>query len=91
MNDVLEGIDLVLLWTIHIGGALALGLVCIWLLLWICNKLASMIMYRLWTTELTVRVAAHLWNSTTIPPPKGWEPLSDDTIRRAFKGRKIKT
>jgi hypothetical protein len=78
MTTALDILDLIVLAVFHVGGAVLLLAFSLWGLLWLFGKVSSAIMFRLWTTELTLRVARHLWHSTKIPPPNGWEPRPVD-------------
>lgn len=89
MTAALDILDLIVLAVFHIGGIVLLLALSLWGLLWLFGKVSSAIMFRLWTTELTLRVVRHLWHKTTIPPPNGWEPLPpSDVAREANKIKK---
>lgn len=74
--------------------SIALGMVgSLWASLYVFDWVASKVMFRLWTTELVLRTARHLWHTTKIPPPKGWEPLDipkDAEFPEDVEPRKVK-
>lgn len=70
---MIADVDSVLLWVIHVGSSVLAGMLILWLILWSANMVGSAILFRIWTTELTLRTAYHLWNKTLVPPPSGWK------------------